>query len=156
MAISPIVTLIYWSVLSKELFQPEVSLDYKITGSISHSLNMIFPILDLFLSKTKVSFIWCLAPISISALYMLSTVLFHLLRNEAWPYTFLVMINGGEVFGIRWGNSIAFFAGFCVLLALFHFLAMKVADFRDYLSNRRESDSDVKQAFNEDVSKLEV
>lgn len=45
--LSWIVTIVYWALLSEELFT-DISVELKIVGTLSHILNIVFPMIDLF------------------------------------------------------------------------------------------------------------
>lgn len=45
--LSWIVTIVYWTLLSGEIFDNELSVEQKIGGTLSHVLNIIYPMIDL-------------------------------------------------------------------------------------------------------------
>jgi hypothetical protein len=81
-----LVTIIYWWLLSSDLFDPMATLEAKFGGSLSHTINIVFPLVDLFLGRAIVQFKYIWAPLLTTLLYIIYVVSVHLLTDKEWPY----------------------------------------------------------------------
>ena len=113
--ISWIVTIVFWALLFDSTKAP-VDL---FSQSISHSLNLLLPLIDLFLNRIILHLPHILCPIIFSLLYMGTVMVCHLVYGASWPYDFLISVNGGMSGGINIGYTIAFVIGFWVICLLF-------------------------------------
>lgn len=146
-SISWIVTIVYWLLL----FNGNESPEGLASGIIQHTFNLIFPLVDLFLGTISPFWIQLYSPIAFSFLYMTGVIIVHLCFGLAWPYNFLVTINGAED-GISWGKSIGFCFGFWIVCAIFFALTMGLVRVREKLYEKsRRAGSEVRPVQMEQV-----
>ncbi|KAJ3322380.1 hypothetical protein HDV06_003100 [Boothiomyces sp. JEL0866] len=144
-----LVSVVFWTLLAPGLFSdPKASTFALITGPISHIFNLLFPLVELFLSTYELRKIHILFPLLIVALYPTFVVIIHQFDNTHWPYSFLVSLNGGEN-GIRWGPLLGFVAFVFVCIIVFFFMTLFLIKIRERIAKHRMEarleDLDLKQ-----------
>ena len=118
-SLSWIVSLVYWAVLH-DSNQPLVDL---VSQTISHSLNLIFPLIDLFLCRIILRFPHVICPVGFTLLYMIVLLIVHLDYGTAWPYKFLDTVTQQKD-GFSVGHSIAIIIGFWIVIGVFFGVSM--------------------------------
>jgi hypothetical protein len=95
--ISWLVFIIFWILLSSILFSPEKSAIDKMDLVIGHSMNLIPVVIDLYLSKTKVTFYpYVFAPLIVVFIYICFFTTLYVTLHWDWPYPFVALINGPQ------------------------------------------------------------
>jgi hypothetical protein len=129
-AVGWIVTVVFWSLLAPGLFaNAQESVGEKFYQTFSHSLNLLFPLIDLWLSKTRMRWRHLCGPILVVTLYMCVVLIARYQFNVLWPYSFMNSLFG--LTGFNTGGALAFIAGIYLSLTLFFWVTMKITDLRD-------------------------
>jgi hypothetical protein len=136
--ISWFVTIIYWALLSGQIFAPGRSAFSRFNDVMLHVMNLFIPLLDLFLSRTVIQWIHLGLPLVVTLAYQILIICWHLLISPGWPYPFLNAINGGKKEGIMWIPMLVFAASVFAGLALFFALTRWFITLRDKYLVKKE------------------
>jgi hypothetical protein len=137
-----LVTVLYWALMSAEVFDPTYSTEHRVRVALTHILHMFFPILDLFLSKSNVTWWYVFFPIFVVFLYSYTIVTIHLYTNKNWPYAFLARLNeGAKPFDVRWGPMGGFVIGTMLSMFLFFGCMKLLILIREKLGTKDKRDS---------------
>lgn len=131
-SISWIVTLVFW-VLLFDATDSAAGLSSQI---ISHSFNLIFPLIDLFLCRIILHLPHIVCPIVFTLLYMVGVIIFHLVFSKAWPYSFLETLQGTPTGIGNVGYTIAFVVGLWIVVGLFFGLSILLIWIRERFGSR--------------------
>ena len=95
--ISWLVGIIFWILLSSILLSEEMSTIDKIDQVVGHSMNLIPVVLDLYLSKTTVTFYpYVFSPLIVVFTYICFATTLYVTLGWSWPYPFMELINGPQ------------------------------------------------------------
>jgi hypothetical protein len=137
-----LVTVLYWVLMSSEVFDPAYTNGHRARVALTHILHMLFPILDLFLSKSSVTWWYVFFPIFVVFLYSYTIITIHLYTNKDWPYAFLTKLNqGAEPYSVLWGPTAGFVAGTMLSMLLFFGCMKLLILIRDKLGSKDKRDS---------------
>ncbi|KAJ3335143.1 hypothetical protein HDU91_002313, partial [Kappamyces sp. JEL0680] len=125
------VSITFWALL----FDASTGLSI-VASTISHTFNLLLPLIDLWLCRIRLRGIHCLYPLLFSTLYMVTVVLVHLVWNQSWPYPFLVRVNANHDTGIYWGWSFLFIVIFWIVVGIFFALVLGLIWLRERAGQR--------------------
>jgi hypothetical protein len=141
-SVSWIATIVFWSLLNELVFSDKWTISDRIDGAIGHSVNLLFPLIDLFLSTTTIRWIHSLAPILFVTLYSVMIIIVRLVDPAMdFPYSFLELVNGGKT-GMNYLHLAAFNTGLCLILLLFVLLTMGLVYLRDKYQQPKDEEWD--------------
>jgi hypothetical protein len=153
-SISWFVTITYWALIASDVFNsPLNDLELKIQSAFAHSANLLFPLLDLLLSRVQLAWKDAIYPVSGAVIYQVTVVAWKSLARRFWPYRFVATINGGQD-RLNWAAIFAFMGGMIVVLLLLHAITKALIALRNLmLPKEKKSDS---KAFQSQATIVEV
>lgn len=116
--ISWLVSVVFWALLAPAAVFHNPNAFDRNTCVVSHTINLIFPLIEIAISTVDLSFIHLWVPCLGVTIYSFAIIIVHAATGMDWPYPFLDALNGGPS-GISWGPMLAFLAGLFVFLAIF-------------------------------------
>ncbi|KAJ3272630.1 hypothetical protein HDV01_005377 [Terramyces sp. JEL0728] len=134
--VSWLVSVVFWALLSPGMVFHNTNAFDRNTCIISHTLNLIFPLVEVAISTTDLSFVHLWISCLGLTIYSAGIIIIHAATGADWPYPFLDDLNGGPA-GISWGPMLGFLAGMFVFLAIFLAVTLLFIRVRNNRGNKR-------------------
>ena len=148
--IAILVSLVYWLLLRDEAFNDIDPLFLRARSASQHAFNILFTLLDLFTTETKLKPIDCIYPLLFLGLYQVSSLVWFFVQG-VWPYEFMAQIAGNSKENLKWDMIILFSGAIFVVTILFHFVVIGLIWVRDFVTTYTRRDTKEKGV---DSSKL--
>ncbi|KAJ2999443.1 hypothetical protein HDV02_002928 [Globomyces sp. JEL0801] len=120
-----IVFCVFWTLLTNVVFGPNKSTWRRIQPTISHTLNLLLPLLDVIFSDTPVHWPLTTYPVIFILFYGMTIMFCHTVFGSPWPYPFLDRLNNYSN-SISWVPMLLFGVFLVVLVLTFWFIVQKM------------------------------
>jgi hypothetical protein len=134
------VSVAYWIFLFKPVLNdPDISFWLKAQGVVNHSLNIVLPLCDLFLSKTSMGWLYIIYPNFVMLFYEIVVNFVHIIFKVKFPYSFLEMFMGSKD-SVIWINLGLYILGMALFICFAFTIIVLVINLRNFFGAKREID----------------
>ncbi|KAI8897928.1 hypothetical protein BC833DRAFT_15746 [Globomyces pollinis-pini] len=144
--ISTIVVVVFWCLLNTLVFGPNRPTEMRVSSTVSHTLNFILPIIDIYCTN-DIILTWKhgIYPVIVMFFYTVLIFFTKLVLKEDFPYSFIKAVNGGSEDIIMWGPVLALCFGFYIITWIFWLLVFKSFQLRNFIKKRYSGTASVSE-----------